>query len=138
MAHEINNAVRSEGGMITAKFGRWKFYTGALILIGNNLLGSHTSDTLPTCGLSRSVKLPNGGIKDSPRCAPDDRCHAGCNVRQGFRQNMKLPTSPPPPDEWPEDLRYLYFERVAIRHFDGGQELEDAKVAALAETWGKL
>jgi len=50
---------------------------------------------------------------------------------------MKLPILPPPLDEWPEDLRYLFFERVAIRHFDGGQELEAAKVAALAETRGE-
>lgn len=42
---------------------------------------------------------------------------------------------PPALEHWPEPLRYLFFERWNIREFDGGQETEAAKAAALVEVW---
>lgn len=41
----------------------------------------------------------------------------------------------PPVEKWPADLRYLYEERWAIMHFDGGMNEVAAKDAALREIW---
>ncbi|MCX5689584.1 MAG: hypothetical protein NTV94_07335 [Planctomycetota bacterium] len=41
---------------------------------------------------------------------------------------------PPPLDEWPEPLRFLYEERWAIR-WEAGMDEEAAKAAALLEVW---
>lgn len=42
---------------------------------------------------------------------------------------------PPPLDQWPEDLRFLYEERWRIRYWEGGMDEEAAKSAAMAEVW---
>lgn len=44
---------------------------------------------------------------------------------------------PPPLDQWPEELRVLFYERWAIREFCGGQETEAAKAEALLEVWSE-
>lgn len=41
---------------------------------------------------------------------------------------------PPPLDQWPEPLRFLYEEWWAIR-WEAGQDEEAAKAAALVEVW---
>lgn len=38
---------------------------------------------------------------------------------------------PPPLDEWPEPLRFLYEERWRIRFWEAGMDEEAAKAAAL-------
>ncbi len=39
---------------------------------------------------------------------------------------------------WPEDMRFLYEERAAIREYDGGQTRYLAEAEALRETWKQL
>jgi len=41
---------------------------------------------------------------------------------------------PPPLDQWPKDLRFLYEERWAIR-WEAGQYEAEAKAKALLEVW---
>ena len=41
---------------------------------------------------------------------------------------------PPPLDQWPEPLQFLYEERWAIR-WEAGMDEEAAKAAALVEVW---
>ena len=42
---------------------------------------------------------------------------------------------PPPLDQWPEPLRFLYEERWRIRFWEAGMDEEAAKAAALVEVW---
>tara|TARA_R110002126_G_scaffold4000_2_gene21838 strand:+ start:1710 stop:1874 length:165 start_codon:yes stop_codon:yes gene_type:complete len=42
---------------------------------------------------------------------------------------------PPPLNQWPEPLRFLYEERWRIRFWEAGMDEEAAKAAALVEVW---